>query len=164
MLSPARPGPARLDTSTVRFNITRHGSRRIVEHQRERRYRELLRETPHWNAALSCIRDDDGDWIIVARLDPDLTHGRPQLAETHLATGWCWDSEGEAQTYLDEHADELRDELVGDLFTMGVCTRCEAVVPVFGDYVAFGPAGLLVCGPCLTEDECDPAGPAILHP
>ena len=164
MLSPARPGPARLDTSTVRFNITRHGSRRIVEHQRERRYRELLRETPHWDAPLSCIRDDDGDWIIVARLDPDLTHGRPQLAETHLATGWCWDSEAEAQTYLDEHADELRDELVDDLFTMGVCTRCEAVVPVFGDYVAFGPAGLLVCGPCLTEDECDPAGPAILHP
>ena len=76
----SRPTPARLDRSTVRFNITRCGSRRIIEHRRKRRYRELLREMPHWDAPLSCIQHDDGDWIIVARLNPDLTHGRPQLA------------------------------------------------------------------------------------
>ena len=47
---------------------------------------------------------------------------------------------------------------------MGLCTRCDDVVPVFGDYVAYTPAGELVCGPCLTDDDGDPAGPAILHP
>ena len=164
MLSTARPRPARLDRSTVRFNITRQGSSRIIEHQRKRRYRDLLRDMPHWDAPLACIQDDDGDWIIVARLDPDLTHGRPQLAETQVASGWCWDSEAEAQAHIDEHAEELRDELVDDLFTMSLCTHCEAVVPVFGDYVAFGPAGLLVCGECLSVDGDEPAAPAILHP
>lgn len=164
MLVTSRPRPARPDRSTVRFNITRRGSRRITEHHQKRRYRELLREMPHWDAPLACIQDDDGDWIIVARLDPDLTHGRAQLAETQLGQGWCWNSEAEAQAHLDDHADELRDELGDDLFTMGICTRCEAVVPVFGDYVPYAPAGSLVCGECLTEDECEPAAPAILHP
>ncbi len=163
MLCTSRPTPARLDRSTVRFNVTRCGTRRIIEHRRKRRYRELLREMPQWNVPLSCIQDDDGDWIIVARLDPDLTHGRPQLAETQLGP-WCWDTEAEAQAHLHEHDEELRDELVDDLFTMGICARCEAVVPVFGDHFPYAPAGSLVCGDCLTEDEGEPAGPAILHP
>ena len=161
MLSTSRPTPARLDRSTVRFNITLCGSRRIIEHRRKRRYRELLREMPHWDAPLACIQDDAGDWIIVVRLDPSLTHGRPQLAETQVSS-WCWDTEAEAQAHLDNHDEELRDELVDDLFTMGICTECEAVVPVFGDYVPYAPAGSLVCGDCRTKDE--PAGPAILHP
>ena len=100
-------------------------------------------------------------------------HGpkRPAFRNDHffvlpdtLAEGQCWDNEKEAQRHLDEHEDELRLELTEDLFTMGLCERCEDVVPVFGDYVAYAPAGELVCGPCLTEDEREPAGPAILHP
>jgi hypothetical protein len=59
---------------------------------------------------------------------------------------------------------ELRLELTEDLFTMALCARCEDVVPVLGDYVPFGPAGLLVCGPCLGDGDNEPAGPAILHP
>ena len=47
---------------------------------------------------------------------------------------------------------------------MGLCTRCEDIVPVFGDYVAFAPAGMVVCGPCLSDGENEMAGPAILHP
>ena len=163
-LSTPRPSPARRDRSSVRFAITRRGTRRMIEYKQRRTYRDLLRETPHWDAPLAVTRDHDGDWIIVARLDPDLTHGRPQLAEAQLANGWFWDSEAEAQAHIEEHADELRDELVDDLFTMGVCTRCEAVVPVFGDYHPYSPAGSLVCGECLSVDGDEPAAPAILHP
>ena len=154
----------RCNRSSVRFTMTRRGTPRMIDYRRKRRYRELLEETPHWNAPLSCKQDDDGDWIIVARLDPELTHGRHSLQENILAEGQCWDSEEEAQRHLDEHEDQLRLELTEDLFTMGLCTRCEDVVPVFGDYVAYAPAGELVCGPCLTDDDDDPAGPAILHP
>ena len=73
-------------------------------------------------------------------------------------------TEAEAQAHLDEHAEELRDEIVDDLFTMGVCTHCEAVVPVFGDYHPYSPAGSLVCEECLSVDGDEPAAPAILHP
>ena len=164
MLATSRPRPARLDRSTVRFNITSRGSRRIVDHQNKRRYRELLRKTPHWNAELKVEQDDDADWIIVGLLASRWTHGQHGLEKSILGNGYCWDHEHEAQEHLDEHEDELRLELTENLFTMGLCTRCEEVVPVFGDYVPFGPAGLLVCGPCLSDDESEPAGPAILHP
>lgn len=164
MLATSRPMPARLDRSTVRFNITSRGSRRIVDHHNKRRYQELLRETPQWNAELKVEQDDDADWIIVGLLPPEWTHGRCGLEKNVLGNGHCWDSENEAQEYLDEHGDELRMELVEDLFTMALCTRCEDVVLVFGDYVPFGPAGLPVCGPCRSDDEDEPAGPAILHP
>ena len=159
-----RRGPTRLPPSNVRFNITSRGSRRIVDHRNRRRYRELLRETPQWNAELKVEQDDDADWIIVGLLPPRWTHGRYGLEKNILGNRYCWDSEDEAQAYLDEHDDELRLELTEDLFTMALCTRCEDVVPVFGDYVPFGPAGLLVCGPCLSDGENEPAGPAILHP
>ena len=154
----------RCDRSSVRFTITRWGTPRMIDYRRKRRYRELLAQTPHWSAPLSCEQDDDADWIIVARLDPELTHGHHRLRENILAGGQYWASEEEAQRHLDEHEDELHLELTEDLFTMGLCMRCEEVVPVFGDYVAYAPAGELVCGPCLTDDECEPAGPAILHP
>lgn len=163
MLTTGHPTPTRLDTSTVRFNITSRGSRKIVDHHNKRRYRELLRETPHWNAELKVEQDEDGDWIIVGLIPSRWTHGRYGLEKNVLGNGCCWDSENEAQAHLDDHAEELRDELVDDLFTVGICTRCEAVVPVFGDYVPYAPAGSLLCGECLSEDEDEPAGPAILH-
>ena len=163
MLARSRPRRAQLDRSTVRFNITARGSRKIIDHLNERRYRELLRETPQWNAELKVEQDDDGEWIIVGMLPSRCTHGQ-HLEKNILGNGYCWDSEDETQEYLDEHEEALRLELVENLFTMGLCTRCEDVVPVFGDYVPFGPAGLLVCGPCLTDDENEPAGPAIVHP
>ena len=164
MLATSRPKPARLDRSTVRFNITNRGSRRIVDHQNKRRYRELLRETPHWNAELKVEQDDDADWVIVGLLPSQWIHGHHGLEKNILGNGYCWDNEDDAQEYLDQHGDELRLELTENLFTMGLCTRCEDVVQVFGDYVPFGPVGLLVCGPCLSDDENEPAGPAILHP
>lgn len=164
MLATSLPRPARLDRSTVRFNITARGSRKIVNHRNERLYRELLRETPQWNAELEVEHDDDGDWIIVGILPPRWTHGRYVLEKNVLGSGYCWDSEDEALEYLEEHDGELRLELTESLFTMGLCTRCEEVVPVFGDYVPFAPAGLLVCGSCLSDDDNEPAGPAIIHP
>lgn len=164
MLATQRPRPARLGHSTVRFNITSRGSQRVVEHQNKRRYHQLLRETPQWNAELKAERDDDGDWVIVGLLPSRWTHGHHGLEKNVLGNGYCWDEEHEAREWLDEHADELRDKLVDELFTMGLCTRCEDVVPVFGDYVPYAPAGRLVCGGCLSEDEHEPATPAILHP
>lgn len=144
MLAISRPRPVRLDRSTVRFNITTRGSRKIVDLRNERRYRELLRETPHWNAELKVEQDDDGDWIIVGLLPSRWTHSRHGLEKNILGNGYCWDTEDEAQAHLDGHTDALRDELVDKLFTMGMCTRCEAIVPVFGDYVPYAPAGSLV--------------------
>ncbi|MCY4510636.1 MAG: hypothetical protein OXG35_27305 [Acidobacteria bacterium] len=47
---------------------------------------------------------------------------------------------------------------------MALCTECEQVVPVLGDYVPFAPAGMLVCGDCMSSDGDEPAGPAIIHP
>ena len=158
--------PRRPDRSTVRFTMTSRGTPRIIEHRNRRHYRELLRETPQWNADLQVEQDDDGDWVIVALLPSRWTHGQHGLEKNVLGSGHCWDTEDEAQQHLDEHEDELRLELVEDLFTMALCTRCDAVVPVFGDYVPFAPAGMLVCGPCLSgnENDPDPPGPAILHP
>ena len=164
MLATSHPRPARLDRSTVRFNITARGSRKIVDHRNERRYRELLRQTPQWDAELKVERDDDGDWIIVGMLPSRWTHGQYGLEKNILGNGYCWDNENEAQEYLDEHDDELRLELTENLFTMALCTRCEDVVPVFGDYVPYAPAGSLVCGDCLSDDEEEPAAPAIIHP
>ena len=151
--------------SSVRFNITGRGTKRIREHLDRREYERQLREMPHYEADLAVKQDEDGDWVIVAQLEPSLTHGRFGLDERQLGQTFCWDTEEEARDHLAEHEDELRMELVEDLFTMGLCTRCEAVVPVFGDYVPYGPAGSLVCGPCLSGDEDDPdgAGPAIIR-
>ena len=156
--------PTRLSRSTIRFNIANRGIRRIADHRNRRRYRELLRETPQWNAELKVEQAAAADWIIVALLCPQWTHGRHGLERNILGNGYCWDSEDEAWEYLDQHDDELRLELVENLFTMGLCTRCEDIVPVFGDYVAFASAGMVVCGPCLSDGENETAGPAILHP
>ena len=77
----------RCNRSSVRFTITRCGTPRMIDYRRKRIYHGLLKETPHWNAPLSCKRDDDGDWIIVARLNPELAHGRHLLLENTLAVG-----------------------------------------------------------------------------
>lgn len=163
MLATTAPRTPRLDRSGVRFNISHRGSRKVIEHQNRRQYRELLRHTPQWSAELQVELDQDDDWIIVGILPPALTHGQYSLEKNTLGNGYCWGDEQEARQYLDEHEDELRIELTEDLFTMGLCSQCESVVPVFGDYVPFAPAGLLYCGDCLSDDKDEPAAPAILH-
>lgn len=158
---PLRRRPSR---SGVRFEISNRGSRRVIEHRNQREYENLLREMPHWNAELQVRQDEDGDWVIAAKLPSELTHGQHEIEETQLGEGQYWDNKSEAQAYLTEHEDDLRLELTESLFTMGICTRCDAVVPVFGNYVQYSPAGMLVCGPCLSDDDnCEPSGPAILH-
>ena len=154
----------RPDRDSVRFHIGAHGSERMTEYRNRQRYKEVLREMPHWEAELEVRKDQDGDWSIVALLPPDLRHGQHWLGENELAGDLCWHTAEEARAHLEEHEDELRLELCEDLFTMGICTSCETVVPVFGNYVAFGPAGSLVCGECLTTDDTDPAEPGIIHP
>ena len=149
---------------SVRFNISAGGSARIIAHRRTRRYHEQLAETPHWNAPLSCVQEDDQDyWTIIADLEEKLQHEDHKTARTLLADGKSWTSREDPQNYLDEHEDELRLEHVDSLFTRGECTRCGDTVPVFGYYSAYAPAGILVCGACMTDDESEPAGPAILH-
>ena len=105
---------ARLSRSNVRFKITSCGSRRMVDHRNRRRYRELLQETPQWNAELKVEQDDDGDWVIVGLLPSRWTHGWFGLEKNTLGNGYCWDREDEARQYLDEHEDELRLELAED--------------------------------------------------
>ena len=151
------------DRNTVRFQIGPQGSERMVEYRNRQEYRRLLGELPHWDAKLDVRRDDDGSWSIVGRLEPDLCHGQHSLQENELGGNTYWDTADEARAHMAEHEDRLRLELCEDLFTMGLCTSCGAVVPVFGNYVPFAPAGNLVCGECLTTDDGDPAAPAIIH-
>ena len=140
-------------------------SKQTVEEANRRLYRELLQETPHWHAPLTVEEDEEGDWVIVARLDSRLTHGNHRLEKNTLGEGKYWETREEAQTHLAGHESTLRLELTEDLFTMALCTVCERVVPVFGDYFPYAPAGMLVCGECRSDDDDpDQAGPAIIHP
>ena len=149
----------------VRYTITECGTPRMQEYRNRQEYRALLRETPHHDAALG-VEQDGGDWMIVAGLEPALTHGQSRMEKTGLGGGQVFDTETQARRHLDAHEDELRMELVEDLFTMGLCAGCGSVVPVVGDYVAYSPAGMLACGPCQSREACeaDAPRPAILHP
>ena len=131
------------------------GTRSVADARREQ-YHALLQLTPHWGSKIAVRQDDDGDWVIVATLDADLCDGAEHRREHGLGGNLCWDTEDEAQEYLDEHEDELRLELCEDLFTMGTCTECDDVVPVLGDYVPFAPNGVLLCGVCRGGEDGTP--------
>ena len=160
----SRTGGRRLNRSTVRFTMTKDGTPGVVKYMQRRLYEELLRETPHWHSPLECQQDEDGDWRIVALVDGALTANHNRKTETvMLGQGYCWDSREEALKELEENEEELRKELTNDLFSMGLCTRCNEVIPVLGSYVPYAPAGELYCGPCRSEDEGEDAGPALVR-
>ena len=47
---------------------------------------------------------------------------------------------------------------------MAICTGCGVVVPVFGGYVAYAPAGVVRYGDCIDEETAYWGhGPGIVH-
>ena len=74
--------PRGLSRSNIRFNIANRGSRRIADPRNRRRYRELLRDTPQWNAELKVEQDNDADWIIVAAPRATTKRELPEVEST----------------------------------------------------------------------------------
>ena len=121
--------------------------------QRREEYLEMLRETPYWDVPIEAIRDENGDWVLTARLSDTLQkecgHNGPLAVEGRS----CWDTAQEAREHLEENDERLREELCDDLFTMGACTAYGQVVPVLGDYVPYSPNGELRCSGCMGGDD-----------
>ena len=143
------------DPNSVRFRIDRRGSERIKEHRKQREYERLLGETPEFDAELICVKDNDGDWIIVQK----------QVHEEHQRTvcDEYWATEAQARKYLEEHKERIHMDYVEQLFSRGECTQCSGIVLILGSYGPYNPAGMLWCADCLTDRNDEPTAAGIVR-